>query len=218
MSPKLKPETLDKRKADILKAASTCFARKGYHQTTMDDIAEEAGLSKGGLYWHFGSKKELFLALFESLINDSLLSSLPFMDAQVSAGEKLCTMQEMLTSVVISEEYQELMLLLIDIWLQNRQDPEVNQVAIRMYNELRRPLVELIEEGMRSGEFKPVNASALASVLLALYDGLMVQWMIDETIVDWEATSETLMNTLIAGLLTSGPVAKSALNESEYEL
>ena len=82
-----------------------------------------------------------------------------------------------------------------------------------MYNELRRPLVGLIEEGMHSGEFEPVNASALASILLVLYDGLMVQWMIDETMVDWEAISETLMNTLIAGLLNSGPVAKQALSE-----
>ena len=64
MAPKLKPETLEERRAQILQAASTCFSRKGYHQTTMDDIVEEAGLSKGGVYWHFSSKKELFLAKY----------------------------------------------------------------------------------------------------------------------------------------------------------
>ena len=40
----------EERRAQILQAALTCFARKGYHLTTMDDIVAESGLSKGSLY------------------------------------------------------------------------------------------------------------------------------------------------------------------------
>ena len=50
------------RREEILKAAYTCFSRGGYHATTIDDIALEAGLSKGAVYWHFEGKWELFLA------------------------------------------------------------------------------------------------------------------------------------------------------------
>ena len=47
----------------ILEAALRCFSQKGYHEATMDDLAREAGLSKGSLYWHFKSKAEVFAGL-----------------------------------------------------------------------------------------------------------------------------------------------------------
>jgi AcrR family transcriptional regulator len=205
MAPKLKPETLEERKAQILKAALTCFARKGYHQTTMDDIVQEAGLSKGGVYWHFSSKKELFLELFESIVSDvgNLMSAALTLDA--SATDKLRSALDMFVTFSTAEEFQDLFPLMIDVWAQNSQDPDVNKVVTAVYNHFRQPLVQLIEEGIASGEFKAVDAGALASILFALYDGLAVQWMIDATMVDWDAVSETVTQTFVAGLLVSEP-------------
>ncbi len=205
MAPKLKPETLEERKTQILKAALTCFARKGYHQTTMDDIVQEAGLSKGGVYWHFSSKKELFLELFESIVSDvgNLMSGVLASDA--SATDKLRSALDMFVTFSTAEEFQDLFPLMIDVWAQNSQDPDVNKVATAVYNHFRQPLVQLIEEGIASGEFKAVDAGALASILFALYDGLAVQWMIDATMVDWDAVSETVTQTFVAGLLVSEP-------------
>jgi AcrR family transcriptional regulator len=54
------------RRTDILAAAKTVFARKGYHATTVADIAKEAKLSSGSIYWYFDSKDALFHALMES--------------------------------------------------------------------------------------------------------------------------------------------------------
>ena len=51
------------RRAQILRAAATVFARRGYHRARMDDIVAESGLSKGSLYWYFTSKEELATAL-----------------------------------------------------------------------------------------------------------------------------------------------------------
>ena len=60
-----KHETPEVRRAQILEAARRCFGEAGYHKTKMDDIVSRAGLSKGALYWHFESKDEIFLALFD---------------------------------------------------------------------------------------------------------------------------------------------------------
>jgi len=49
----------------ILDAALRCFAKRGYHETSVDDIATRAKLSKGAVYWHFAGKRELFLALMD---------------------------------------------------------------------------------------------------------------------------------------------------------
>ena len=53
----------DKSKVQILEAAMKVFVKNGYAQTRMKDIAEISGLSKGAIYHHYESKKELFLSL-----------------------------------------------------------------------------------------------------------------------------------------------------------
>src|SRR5262249_19278483 len=54
----------DRREA-ILEAAREAFAETGYHETSLDAVAERAGVSKALLYEHFGSKRELFVAMLE---------------------------------------------------------------------------------------------------------------------------------------------------------
>jgi len=59
-------EDKEGRRSDILAAAKKVFARKGYHATTVADIAKAAKLSYGSIYWYFDSKDALFHALMES--------------------------------------------------------------------------------------------------------------------------------------------------------
>jgi hypothetical protein len=75
-----------------------------------------------------------------------------------------------------------------------------DSLSIPLYNRFSQPLVEIIQGGIERGEFVPLHAPALASILLAVFDGLMVQIMVDATAVDWASVSGTL-KTLIAGLL-----------------
>ena len=63
----------------ILESAATVFARKGYHDTRVDDIALESGTSKGGFYFHWASKEKIFLALVDSfadLLEERLVARL----------------------------------------------------------------------------------------------------------------------------------------------
>ena len=64
--PKLKPEVQQARRERILDAAEQCFARAGFHRTTMHDICKEAGVSPGALYVYFDSKEALVNALYRS--------------------------------------------------------------------------------------------------------------------------------------------------------
>jgi len=63
--PKIAEEARAARRDQIIAAAVECFARSGYHVTTMADIAEAAGVSKGTPYLYFPSKEALFIALYE---------------------------------------------------------------------------------------------------------------------------------------------------------
>jgi TetR/AcrR family transcriptional repressor of uid operon len=63
--PKLTPATQAARRAHILDAAELCFARSGFHRTTMQDICKEAGISAGALYIYFASKEALIAGIAE---------------------------------------------------------------------------------------------------------------------------------------------------------
>src|SRR5690606_27029798 len=62
---KLSPETLRERSDHILDAAGRCFARAGFHRTTMQDICREAEVSPGALYLYFDSKEALIAGICE---------------------------------------------------------------------------------------------------------------------------------------------------------
>src|SRR4029453_15843619 len=63
--PKLKPDTQRARREHILEAAELCFARAGFHRTTMQDICKEAAISPGALYVYFDSKEALIAGICE---------------------------------------------------------------------------------------------------------------------------------------------------------
>jgi AcrR family transcriptional regulator len=63
------------RRADIVEAAYVCFTRHGARRTTMNDLAEQAGVSRPALYQYFRSKEDVFRALVEHLLADALAAS-----------------------------------------------------------------------------------------------------------------------------------------------
>src|SRR5436190_9721470 len=65
--PKVSDAYLEARRAEILDAAWRCLADKGYHQTTMQDVCEESGLSYGAIYRYFASKEDILIAIFERI-------------------------------------------------------------------------------------------------------------------------------------------------------
>ena len=91
--PKLKPATQRARREHILDAAEVCFARAGFHRTTMQDICKEALISPGALYVYFSSKEDLIAGIGERDRADfaerfAELSAAPdFMKALASLGE-----------------------------------------------------------------------------------------------------------------------------------
>src|ERR687883_426065 len=70
--PKISQAQEQQRRDQILAAAMSCFARQGYHNTSMDDVVRESGLSVGAIYTYFSSKEDLFLALADARSEQTL--------------------------------------------------------------------------------------------------------------------------------------------------
>lgn len=208
--PKLKAETLAARKSYILKSAMVCFARSGYHQTTMDDIVRETGLSKGGLYVHFNSKHELFLAMVDGFVEEFRLFSIPEANSS-SALDRLTTILDDMVKTASSPDFREISTLMTHVWALNVHEPEVNHLITRLYAQVRQPLAALLESGIAERTFNPVDATAMANIIIAVFEGLIIQAMIEAEAVDWHFASRTF-KAMVTGLL-SNPQARLSFNE-----
>src|SRR5690349_19619325 len=101
---------------ELLTAALRVFARRGYREAGVDEIAAEAGYSKGALYWHFSGKEELLTALLDERIDAparemvALLESGP-VDRDMSveaAGAFARRLREQREAVLLDREYWSL--------------------------------------------------------------------------------------------------------------
>ena len=128
-----RPDVSEERKAQIYQAALTCFNRKGYHRTTMDDIVAESGLSKGSLYWYFKSKKELFISLFREVMRqigqawEGIAAN-----QEASATEKLRASLALFRAE-LGEMVPFFSVMMMEAWALTRYDEDVESIIQELY-------------------------------------------------------------------------------------
>jgi AcrR family transcriptional regulator len=193
MSPK--PDVSAERKQQIYEAALACFNRKGYHQTTMDDIVVESGLSKGALYWYFDSKKALFI----SLLGDFMAPMGQEWEAIV-ADQAMTATQKMKTMLAYFraqfDEMVEFFGLVIEAWAQTHFDDDVQQLTHDLYQPYQALMKRILEEGIARGEFRQADVASTSAVILTLFDGLTLAvgaGMIDQNPNELMEAAETLI-------------------------
>ena len=84
----------DSKKDLIADAALACFLSTGYGGTSVDDIVKASGMSKGGIYWHFKSKEEIFLYLLKKWMDETEKIIQDHLTGKESAVEKLARLKE----------------------------------------------------------------------------------------------------------------------------
>jgi AcrR family transcriptional regulator len=193
------PDRAQERRQQIMQAALACFARKGYHKTTMDDIVAESGLSKGTLYWYFKSKDELFFSLINSFFLEMQQDIGAIFEQHLSATGKLRTMGRELASYF--QEISEFLNVFFEFYMQGTLNEQLNQLFHSMLSQYRGMIAGIIEEGFKTGEFKEVDADQLALAVMAAYDGLWFYKMLMPGEVDLDRASRAFIETLLAGLV-----------------
>jgi AcrR family transcriptional regulator len=193
------PDRAQERRQQIMQAALACFARKGYHKTTMDDIVAESGLSKGTLYWYFKSKDELFFSLINSFFLEMQQDIGAIFEQHLSATGKLRTMGRELASYF--QEISEFLNVFFEFYMQGTLNEQLNQLFHSMLSQYRGMIAGIIEEGFKTGEFKEVDADQLALAVMAAYDGLWFYKMLMPGEVDLDRASQAFIETLLAGLV-----------------
>ena len=169
----------DEREQEILDAALTVFAQKGYGDTRIGDIANAVGIAKGTIYLYFESKDALFEAVFLRMF-DAMTSPLAevAVDPDKSPGDKLFTIaQQSLAAMAEEAEFLYLM-------MQAISTPEVGKLLEHdfktYYDEFIIALAPLFES---LGDPQP---QAAASLYIAILDGAILQSLVGATLFDQE--------------------------------
>ena len=99
MSPR--PDVSTERKKQITDAATTVFSRQGFHKARIDDIAAEAGLSKGTLYLYFKSKDDIIASLLSKMFERELAALDSLKKDQRPAAERLLVFVEQFNKALL---------------------------------------------------------------------------------------------------------------------
>ena len=156
---------------EILDAALACFASRGYHETSVDDIAARAGLSKGAIYWHFAGKRELFLAL----IDRAAAPALALADTVADAPDWRAALHELFTRVPGQfEDALPLLKLSLEFIAHSARDPGVRRRAEHKQEIWNAAVRAQIARGVAAGKLRPVAAEEVTLVIGATISGLML--------------------------------------------
>jgi AcrR family transcriptional regulator len=174
-----KQESKEKRINDITNAAIDVFLEKGYENTTMEAIAQRAGISKGGLYHHFQSKDMILM-----VVNQKISGNIE--KIMINAGKCAYVKEGMLFYI---ENY-------LRYWLEHPQETSFlflsvakildNQELLEYYREFTVDYIKYFEEafvmGVQAGEFIPHNVKTSAVTLVAAMDGILSYMILDENL------------------------------------
>ena len=185
---------------ELLTAALRIFARRGYRRAGVDEIAAEAGYSKGALYWHFPGKEELLLALLDERIDAPmrdmvalLESAPPERDMSVEASREFARrLSRERDAVLLDREY----------WSLAIRDPELRAHYAERQTELRGALAAALEARARhlGTPDLPMPAEDVARIVMSIIGGLAVDELVEPGSVRPQLLGETLA-LVYAGLV-----------------
>lgn len=169
------------RRSAILQTALLEFAEHGYHGTSLNRIAERAGISEAGLRHHFANKDALLISVLEQ--RDAASERVP--DGQ----DPLVGVADLQHHVAIVEGNTatiELARLFTVLTAEaTTRDHPAADWAVERYRTIRASVEQGIRGGIASGEFRPdADAARIARQIIAVMDGLQLQWLLDPDSID----------------------------------
>ena len=190
------------RRQQILGAARKCFIERGYHPTRMEDIASAANLSKGGVYFHFESKREVF----DSLVQEDFDQSREFLSGVAAGDQPLAEKMQQIGAHYLeyfstARDAPRFVLVMGEMGL---RDEELAKKLLEMQTFFIDEAAKLIKQGVDEGLFREdVDPTIVAALLKSLLDGVELL-----NALDYPAETQAMLagglDMILRGLLKQG--------------
>jgi TetR/AcrR family transcriptional regulator, transcriptional repressor of aconitase len=196
--PRISEQDRALRRQRIVDAAWTRLQTAGYHDTSVDDVCDEAGVSKGAFYGYFDTKQDLFLALLDEETAALSGVALELAREDLAGAERVRRFVQAMLEVGDSAGRVQLR---ADLWSELAADPVVRERFAEAVERRRAVLREWITRSIDAGDLaiERRRANALASILIAMADGLMLHRALDPRGFRW-ANIRAVLDALLAGI------------------
>ncbi|MFC7260786.1 TetR/AcrR family transcriptional regulator [Streptomyces lutosisoli] len=205
-------EHLDARRRQILDGAALCFARNGFHATSMQDVLKEVDLSAGAVYRYFSGKEELIGAIVAEVLEAvrdtyeraALESPPPLPDVLIP--RVLEQLKAVRPGVLDGGEWV-FPRLMIQVWTETLRNHELAVAMSTGYDKVRAAWAKVVERYKDAGLMpEDADADAMARTMIALAQGFAAQLALFGTV-----PTKTLQDGLRA-LMSMGGVHRAAVN------
>lgn len=174
MSPRVSEKYKDEKKKTLLSFSRNVFVKKGYLKTSMQDIMDEAKISRGALYSYFKNIDEIFIEVLK--IDDSKdLSALEFDENKSIWNQLNAWIEDILEDICNIEDTLTLAKSEFFVSLNYKNQKENLSYIIDRHSVLEKRIEKIIQMGIDRGEFNPkVSLNSIAIYFISFFDGLML--------------------------------------------
>jgi AcrR family transcriptional regulator len=167
----------------IIDVTTKLFATRGYAGTSLDLIAKEAQTSKSSIFWHFENKEDLLFTVVDRAMSEWEVKAGSEILAQPDPPAQLAKLIDLYRE--LAQERPDTLRLLLGLLLETADvNEDVKKRFQRMYRGYRTSIQIVIEEGIAAGYFtRELPSAHLSPLVLALFDGLFIQWFLDASAV-----------------------------------
>ena len=172
--PKISAAHEQQRREQILAAAMACFARQGYHATSMDDVVRESGLSVGAIYTYFSSKEDLFLALADARSEQTLAYMSDVFSRPAPMADKS---REAIDYFFrhLTDEFIPLARIGVEFLSESAKSERIKERQQRRCEMVRQFYCWLLREAQQRGEVRAdVDVEPAAELMMALNEGILI--------------------------------------------
>jgi len=186
----------------LLKAGLSVFSHKGYSSTTLDDVAREAGVTRGAIYWHFGSKAELYNALLKEF---SDRGSLIVQAAAAEGGTLVKILRRVFIRLLTAVETDPSLKKIMEISLFKAEDTADLAVSLEQQVESSQTLIQslaaVMSQGSASRELRQdLDPIDMARAFLALQNGAIYLWLQDLTSFSLKDSAPIFADIFLQGI------------------
>lgn len=169
--PKVTEQHREARRAQILAAARRCFVRRGFHETSMQDLLAEAGLSSGAVYGYFSSKQDMILAIAEENMSQVIAvmrqsATGPSRDAP---GAALGDVLDLIGARHADDGFATIAVM---VWSEATRNPTIAARLTALLSEMQADFGDLADQ---QGQPEAVSADSFGTVFAAIIAGFILQ-------------------------------------------
>lgn len=199
-------EREERRKIQIVQAAYEVIAVKGYNNFTIEDIANQAGLSKGGVLHYFKTKEDILIHLLEQIYIIIEKTIRKRANKYHSPERKLKAV--IIGYVIIAKKQPAFYRVMADFWAQITTNERIRDINSKIFANMSNEVKKIIDQGMESGEFSRVDSPGISYAITAMLINTAMQWTFNNSIYTIDHIGRQCINLVMSYLVKSRrPVA-----------